>query len=103
MALTSTTDGAGRLVIGVDGDLTIYEVAELRDALLTLVDGANAVELNLAGVGEIDSAGAQLLLALTRTLAARDTGLSVTHAGPAVTEVLDLLGLARHLPLASAA
>jgi len=103
MALTSTLDGDGLLSVRLDGALTIYEAAEVREQLLALVDGAVAVELDLADVGEIDSAGAQLVLALARTLAARDAGLRVTRTSAAVGEALNLLGLARHIPLASAA
>lgn len=100
MKLTSHPDGAGGLSVHVEGDLTIYEAAETRASLLALVDGARAVELDLADVGDIDSAGLQLLLATARTLGGR---LSLVGASAAVTEAIGLLGLGRHLPIADAA
>ena len=100
MNLTSHSDGAGGLSIHVEGDLTIYEAAEARASLLALVDGARAVELDLADVGDIDSAGLQLLLATARTLGGQ---LSLAGASAAVIEAIGLLGLDRHLPIAGAA
>jgi anti-anti-sigma factor len=98
MKLTAHPDGAGTLSIHAEGALTIYEAAEAREALLALVDGAGAVELDLADVGEIDSAGLQLLLATARTVGA---GFSLKRPGAAVVEAIELLGLARHLPIAA--
>jgi len=100
MKLTSHPDGAGVLSIHVEGDLTIYEAAEARASLLALVDGARAVELDLADVGDIDSAGLQLLLATACTLGGR---LSLAGASAAVAEAVGLLGLDRHLPIAGTA
>ena len=103
MKLTSHPDGAGVLSIHVEGDLTIYEAAEARASLLALVDGARAVELDLADVGDIDSAGLQLLLATARTLSVGGGCLSLAGASAAVAEAIGLLGLGRHLPIAGAA
>lgn len=103
MKLTSHPDGAGGLSIHVAGDLTIYQAAEARAALLALVGGARAVELDLADVGDIDGAGLQLLLATARTLSAGGGRLSLACASAAVAEAIGLLGLDRHLPIASTA
>lgn len=96
MNLTSHPHGDGGLSIHVDGDLTIYEAARTRESLLALVDGAGPVELDLAGVGDIDSAGLQLLLATARTLGDR---LTLVRASAAVREAIGLLGLGRRLPI----
>lgn len=98
MKLTSHPDGDGGLSIHVDGDLTIYEAAEAREALLALVDGARSVELDLADVGDIDSAGLQLLLATARTMGGQ---LTLVRASAAVLDAIGLLGLGRRLPVAA--
>ena len=103
MNLTSYPDGEGRLSIHFEGDLTIYEAAQVRESLLALVDGAGAVELDLAEVGEIDSAGLQLLLATALTLAANGGSLCLARASAAVAEAIGLLGLGRRLPITSLA
>ena len=101
MKLTSHPGADGSLSIHVAGDLTIYQAAEAREALLALVDGACAVELDLADVGEIDSAGLQLLLATARMLAAKEGSISLKRPNAALVEAIDLLGLGRHLPIAA--
>ncbi|WP_137172797.1 lipid asymmetry maintenance protein MlaB [Massilia sp. HP4] len=101
MKLTIHPGADGRLSIHVAGDLTIYQAAEARESLLALVDSARAVDLDLADVGEIDSAGLQLLLATARTLAAREGSLRLTRPNAALVETIDLLGLGRHLPIAA--
>ena len=61
-------------------ELTIPHAAEIRAAWLErLADHPRGVdiELDLSGVGEIDSAGVQLLLALRATLAERGALLRV--------------------------
>ncbi|MDY0975966.1 STAS domain-containing protein [Massilia sp. CFBP9012] len=100
MKLTSQPDGNGGLSIHIDGDLTIYEAAEARASLLALIDGVRSVELDLADVGDIDSAGLQLLLATARTLGGC---LTLVHASGAVVEAIGLLGLGPRLPIARAA
>lgn len=101
MKLTPHQDGAGALSIHVEGDLTIYQAAETRAALLALVGDASTVELDLACVGEIDSAGLQLLLATARTVSVREGRFSLARPSAAVAEAIGLLGLGRHLPVAA--
>ena len=44
------------------GDLTIYNAAEQKDILLTLVQENSIASLDLSNVREIDGAGLQLLI-----------------------------------------
>ncbi len=77
------------------GSLTIYEVRELHGALVELLGGAPEAswQLNLGELEELDSAGAQLLLALQRHLSDAGADLEVCNAGGAVLELLELLRL----------
>lgn len=55
--------------IALSGELTIYTVAEIRAALAEPMDThapSGRVDIELSGVTEIDSAGLQLLLILSR-------------------------------------
>jgi anti-sigma B factor antagonist len=79
--------------IGIEGELNIYRAHEIKQTLLAAVRDVSALEVDLSGVTEIDSAGIQLLMMLRS--AARERACEVLLAGPspAVCEVFELLGL----------
>ncbi len=82
-----------RLVL--TGSLTIYEVGEAHVTLLKMLEKADASPcvLDLEALEELDTAGAQLLLAAQRHFENAGGSLK-THAPTApVTEVIELLRL----------
>lgn len=83
---------ARRLVL--ETDLTIYNAAEHKRALLDALGQAKVVELDLARVGEIDSAGLQVLLLAKRESLAAGRDLRIVAHSPAVQELLDFLNVA---------
>lgn len=83
-------------LIRIEGELTIYRAAELKDVLLAAVREHAAVELDLAGVTEFDTAGLQLLLLAKREALTVHRTLSLTGHSPAVVEVFELLDLVGH-------
>ncbi|MBD9414973.1 STAS domain-containing protein [Pseudomonas sp. PDM16] len=87
-----------RLRLG--GSLTIYEVAEVRDALLAAFAGGRdeTWQLELTALEELDSAGAQLLLAAHRHLRAAGGDLRLAEPAEPVRELLVLLHLNDLLP-----
>lgn len=82
--------------IVVEGEMTIYRAAELREALFAPLaqPAAGTFEVDLAGVTEIDTSGIQLLLALKRRALALGRELRLLQPSAAVTEALGVLGLA---------
>lgn len=90
---------AASTVLALDGELSIYRAAELRDSLLkALADlpAGAALELNLAQVSELDSAGVQLLMAAKKSAQAGQRELHMVDHSPAVLEVFERLDLAAH-------
>ena len=79
--------------VRIDGELTIYQAAELKDALLAALAAADVLELDLSGVTELDTAGVQLLMVLKRAARAQGRTLRLLGHSPAVLEVFDLLNL----------
>jgi anti-sigma B factor antagonist len=80
----------------VDGELTIYRAAELAVQLSTALAEAPAgapFVIDLAGVTEMDSAGAQLLMAARRSALAAGRELKLAGHSEAVREVFDILEL----------
>ena len=81
----------GRLEI--KGELNIFSAAELRLQLLEALATSTELEVDLAQVSEIDSAGLQLMLAAKREAVARNLTLHFTGHSPAVFDALELCKL----------
>lgn len=78
----------------LEGELTIYSVAEARDLLSAALDPGPVLQLNLSAVEELDTAGVQLLVWLKQEARRRGRTLVLTGHSPAVVEVFDLLQVA---------
>jgi len=78
----------------VEGELTIYTVANYRQAFLEQSRGCNGMKMDLAGVTEIDTAGVQLLVALRQHLIGTESGLQLCNSSESVQEALELTRLA---------
>ena len=85
------SDQPGSGVLRLEGELSIYRAAELKQALL---DEPAPSELDLSGVTDIDSAGVQLLMLAKKTAQTHQRELRLVAHSPAVTEVFELLNLA---------
>lgn len=90
-----------RTRLPLDGELTIFRAAEVAALLQAAIAGLGAdgdaeLELDLAAVTALDSAGVQLLLAAKKSAQAKGGALRVTGHSAAVLEVFDRLNLAGH-------
>ena len=80
-----------RLVL--EGDMTIYAAASLKEKLLGALKGASRLQVDLSRVAEVDTAGMQLLvLAKREALAAGKTLRLVGHSA-ATLDAIDLFAL----------
>jgi anti-sigma B factor antagonist len=79
--------------LDLTGELTIRTAAERRVALLSALRSADALDVGLSGVTELDTAGLQLLILVQRE--ARHLGKTVRFRAPsaAVAGFLDVLHL----------
>ena len=84
-------DGVCRLA--VKGEMTIYTALALKDELLQPLEQAGKVELDLAAVSDIDSAGLQLMVLLKTEAKERGKTLCITGHSPAVLDILELCDL----------
>lgn len=91
--------GADLPVVRLDGELTIYRAAELKDVLVEALGCHPRLAIDLSGVAEIDTAGVQLLLLATRQARADERELSLVAPSPAVMQAVDLLDLGETLGL----
>lgn len=78
------------LRLALTGELTIYTAAEVKAALADAMATGDALEIDLAGITEIDTAGLQLML-----IAKRHPGQAVRFVNhpPAVLRLIDLANL----------
>ena len=89
MQIEKQLDGS-TLRLGLGGELTIYSAGELQAVLLASLHESEAIELELAAVTELDSAGFQLLYLLAREGHAARKPVRVCSHSPATREVFDL-------------
>lgn len=87
---------SGACTLTLEQELNIYHAAELKQQLLQQLAGCESLELDLAGVEEMDSSGLQLLLVLEREARLAHKSLRFLNHSAAVREVLELLHLESH-------
>jgi anti-anti-sigma factor len=81
--------------IALEGELTIYRAAELRDQLMSALSQApEGLEIDLSSVVELDSAGVQLLMAAKRAAGSTGRALALSGHSQAVVDVFELMDLA---------
>jgi anti-anti-sigma factor len=85
-----------RARVVLEGAFGIYEAVARKQVLLDALEGAQALDIDVAGVTELDTAGLQLLVMVKREAAARGKRASLVAHSPAVLEVLDTYGLAAY-------
>ncbi len=89
-----TNNGYRRLLI--DGDINIYTAPELKRQLLDHLVGTDKLEISLAQVGEIDTAGFQVLYLTKREAVKSGKTLHLTSHSPMVLKIMDLYNLAAY-------
>lgn len=86
--LSASQPGAWAL----DGELSIYGAAMLKEDLLDLVQKGDDLTIELSGVTEMDTAGFQVLMLTVREAVARGAHVALTDPSPAVTDLMGLYG-----------
>lgn len=83
--------------ISLQEDLTIYQALEQKQLLLNALNGADELELDLAQVAEIDTAGLQLLILAKREAQHAGKKLTIVAHSQSVRAVIDFCNLAATL------
>lgn len=77
----------------IEGDMDIYNAAALKEELMPVLEDARDLEISLADVTEIDTAGVQLLMLAKKVRAAHGHVLTLTEHSSAVLDVFELMDL----------
>jgi anti-sigma B factor antagonist len=75
-------------------DMTVYNAAAQKALLLKALAGCQELDIDLAQVGEMDTAGFQLLLLTKREALKANKAVRLTGHSKAVTELIDLYNMA---------
>ncbi len=95
--MSNANGGAGTsALLRIEGEMTIYRALELKQALLEGLEASDALEVDLAAVTELDTAGVQVLLLAKRAARARQRELRLVAHSPQVLEVFEQLNLTTH-------
>lgn len=91
--------------LSLSENLTIYHALELKQRLIDALATRDELELNLSGVGEMDTAGLQLLILLKREAQRAGKCVRIVAHSQAVSSLIDFcnLGAAFGDPLVIAA
>ncbi len=91
MSEHDSTSEIGRLTF--DTPLTIYSANETKGRLLDAVRACKTLELDLSRVGEMDTAGFQLLVLAKREAQQLGRSLRIVAHSPAVLEVIEFYNM----------
>ncbi|HJV26252.1 MAG TPA: STAS domain-containing protein [Aromatoleum sp.] len=95
MSHKETASGAGAAArLALDADLTIYHAETQKQALIDALAGSNRLELDLSAVGDIDTAGLQLLILIKREARAQGKEIVISGHSTAVRQTIDFCNLA---------
>jgi len=86
----------GAIQLAIRDEMTIYTVLEQKQQLTEYLKSARQIQVDLAGVTEIDSAGLQLLMFIKQESTRQSTQFTLVRHSEAVVEVLELLDLVTH-------
>lgn len=79
--------------VAVVDDMTVYNAAKHKATLIDALTKSDVLELDLSGVGEIDSAGFQLLTMAKREAERLNKKVVIVSHSASVSELLDFLGM----------
>ena len=82
--------------LALEGEMTIFTASALRERIAAALAAGDDIEIDLAQVSELDSAGVQLMLAARREADACGKTLRFAGHSPAVIATLDLCDLVGH-------
>lgn len=77
----------------IEQEMTIYTAAEMKAQLMGVLKKDTEIELDLSQVGEMDTAGLQLLILAKRECLARNGNLRLVSHSPAVLDVLNMCNM----------
>lgn len=82
----------------LSGEQTIYQAADLRQWAQECLQQSDALTVDLSGITELDTAGAQVLIWLNHEASRQNKTLHLASPSSCVKELVELLGMQALLP-----
>lgn len=83
----------GKGIITVEHSLSVYDVVELRRAIVEYIESAVGVRIDLKGVDECDAAGVQLLYSAQKTAKTENKDIRILGISPALRRIFEKAGV----------
>ena len=83
----------GLCEVDLDGELTIYEAAALKDELFKKIEKCKGVSINLSNVSELDTACFQILIAAKSECDKKEIEFMMNSHSPSGLEVMELYNM----------
>ncbi|MFH2066457.1 MAG: STAS domain-containing protein [Pseudomonadota bacterium] len=77
----------------VEKKFTIYEVSEIREKILSMLNSGQPVRMDLSRVTECDTAGVQLLCSILRPAAEENAKITIRTLSKAITDAAGKIGI----------
>ena len=77
----------------IEGELTIYNALTIKESLMAILEDKPNLEIVLASVTEIDTAGVQILMLAKQEQLQRGHRLTLSHHSHPVLDAFELLNL----------
>lgn len=96
MAIDVIKKQKGAIQLAIRNEMTIYTALEQKQQLAEYLKSVRHIQVDLAGVTEIDSAGLQLLMFMKQESTRHGIQLTLVQHSEAVVEVLGLFDLSTY-------
>ncbi len=90
---TMKEEREGRTVLKLTGEITVYEVDDLRNELLDYLGNNDNPVFDLSELGECDTAGIQVLYSAKKTVIDQEKKFTVSGMSDAFRNSMDRIGL----------
>ena len=89
----SVTEQENKCCIDLEGEMCIYNAAELKEKLMPVLSDPRDLEINLAEVTEIDSSGIQLLMLVKRERERNGQSVALVNHSSNILDIFELMAL----------
>lgn len=81
-----------KVSLAIEGDLNIYSVKEVKGRLTEYFENIKNFEFDLSAVGNVDTAGFQLLAMLKKEVSEREKNLKIVNPSDGIVRIFNLYG-----------
>ena len=99
---TNTTIDGAKAVIVLDGKLTVQTVLDLKAAVDSLPESISDVDLDIASLGYVSSAGLRAFVATDKLMVHRGGALRLLYPCDDVARVLEMTGISEAIEVVEA-